>query len=136
MSEPITAGDDNVTTYAYLCIGCPLGCRLELDEDDQGAIVEVRGSSCRRGDRHAAQEHTDPRRLVTTTVPITGGPWPRLPVRTTEPIPKALVRDAVRTIGTACVTAPVGIGDVIVENLLDTGIDVVATRDMAASPTP
>lgn len=135
MNETTTAGDD-LTTFTYLCIGCPLGCRLELDEDERGAIVEIRGSSCRRGDRHAAQEHTDPRRLVTTTVAISGGRWPRLPVRTTEPIPKALVGEAVRTIGATHVTAPVGIGDVIVENLLGTGIDVVATRDMALAPMP
>ena len=135
MNGPTAAGDD-VTSFSYLCIGCPLGCRLELDENDRGEIVEIRGSSCRRGDRHATQEHTDPRRLVTTTVPVSGGSWSRLPVRTTEPIPKALVREAVRTVGAAGVTAPVRIGDVIVENLLDTGIDVIATRDMAAAPTP
>ena len=132
MTEP-TASDD-VTMFAYLCIGCPLGCRLELDENESGEIVEIRGSSCRRGDRHAVQEHTDPRRLVTTTVPVAGGRWPRLPVRTTEPIPKALVADAVRAIGATRVDAPAGIGDVIVDNVLGTGIDVVATRDMAVAP--
>ena len=51
---------DDIATYSYLCIGCPLGCRLELDEDADGTIVEIRGSSCRRGDRYAEQEHTDP----------------------------------------------------------------------------
>ena len=53
------------STYHYLCIGCPLGCRLELDES-QGEIVEVRGKSCKKGEEFARQAHHDPRRLVTT----------------------------------------------------------------------
>lgn len=124
------SSDDEITTFAYLCIGCPLGCRLELDEDRHGDIVEIRGSSCRKGDRHAVQEHTDPRRLVTTTVTIDGGRWPRLPVKTSEPIPKALVPDACRALSGIRLDAPVRLGDTILENVLGTGSDVIATRDM------
>jgi CxxC motif-containing protein len=120
------------TTYAYLCIGCPLGCRLEVDEDDHGDIIEIRGSSCRRGDRYAEQEHTDPRRGVTTTVSITGGLWPRLPVKTSGEIPKDLVRAACAELRHVRVQAPVKLGDVLVHDLLGTGCDVVATRDMAS----
>ena len=49
----------------YLCIGCPLGCRLEV-EAEEGTVVEVRGFSCKRGKEYAEREHTDPRRLVST----------------------------------------------------------------------
>lgn len=119
------------TTYAYLCIGCPLGCRLEVDEDERGDIIEIRGSSCRRGDRYAEQEHTDPRRGVTTTVAISGGRWPRLPVKTAGEIPKDKVRAAVAELAQVRVSAPVEMGDVIVSDLLGTGCAVVATRDMA-----
>lgn len=122
---------DTRDTYAYLCIGCPLGCRLEVDEDSQGDIVEIRGSSCRRGDRYAAQEHTDPRRGVTTTVAISGGLWPRLPVKTAGEIPKDKVRAACAELRRVRVEAPVKMGDVIVTDVLGTGCDVVATRDMA-----
>ena len=121
---------EDTTTFTYLCIGCPLGCRLELDENELGDIVEIRGSGCRRGDRHAVQEHTDPRRLVTTTVAIEGGLWPRLPVKTSEPIPKALVAEACRSVAATAVRAPVRLGDIIVEDLLGTGADLVATRAM------
>lgn len=123
---------DGTTTYAYLCIGCPLGCRLELDEDADGSIVEIRGSSCRRGDRYAVQEHTDPRRLVTTTVAVDGGRWPRLPVKTVGEIPRDRVREAVAALAQVRVTAPVRLGDVILAELLDTGCPVVATRDLEA----
>lgn len=121
------------TTFAYLCIGCPLGCRLELDEDEAGTIVEVRGSSCKKGERYAAQEHTDPRRLVTTTVAVTGGTWPRLPVKTTGEVPRDLVLEAARALADVVVAAPVRLGDVVVADLLGTGCDVVATRDLPRS---
>ena len=52
----------------YLCINCPLGCHLEVEEDEKDNIVDVRGWGCKRGDKYARQEHTDPRRMVTTTV--------------------------------------------------------------------
>jgi len=129
MTTDETTADDTAT-YAYLCIGCPLGCRLEVDEDSQGEIIEVRGSSCRKGDRYAAQEHTDPRRNLTTTVAVSGGLWPRLPVKTAGDIPKDLLRDACEELRTVRMQAPVKVGDVVVEDLLGTGCAVVATRDM------
>ena len=121
---------DDVTTATYLCIGCPLGCRLELDEDDAGEIVEIRGASCRKGERYAAQEHTDPRRILTTTVAIDGARWPRLPVKTLEPIPRDQVAEAARELAALSITAPIRLGEVVVDDVLGTGIAVVATRDM------
>ena len=122
-----------VETFTYLCIGCPLGCRLELDEDEAGQVVEVRGSSCRRGDRHALQEHTDPRRMVTTTVAIEGARLPRVPVKTDGEIPRDLVLEACRALDEVRVVAPVHIGDVLVADLLGTGCAVVATSNAPAA---
>ena len=119
-------------TRSYLCIGCPLGCRLEVDESPVGDIVEVRGFACRKGREYAIQEHTDPRRLVTTTVAVDGARWPRLPVRTVDPVPKDRVRAVCRALGDVRMTAPVHIGDVVVADVLGTGTDVVATRDLPA----
>lgn len=129
-----------VTTHGYLCIGCPLGCRLEVDEGADGDIVEVRGFSCRKGRGFAVQEHTDPRRLVTTTVAIEGARWPRLPVRTVEAVPKGLVLDVCRELAEVRLHAPVALGDVVLADVCHTGIDVIATRDLPAvggpAPTP
>lgn len=120
-------------TTAYLCIGCPLGCRLEVDEDEAGhSIVEVRGFSCRRGKEYAVQEHTAPQRTVTTTVGINGGIWPRLPVRTSVPVPKDKVVVVCHRLAAVCVQAPVQLGQVIVADVAGTGCDVIATRDMAS----
>jgi CxxC motif-containing protein len=120
-------------TTAYLCIGCPLGCRLEVDEDETvHSIVAVRGFSCRRGKEYAVQEHTAPQRTVTTTVGITGGIWPRLPVRTSAPVPKDKVVAICHQLAVVCVQAPVQLGQVIVADVAGTGCDVIATRDMAS----
>ena len=113
----------------YLCIGCPLGCRLEV-EDDGNKIVEVRGQSCKRGKDFAEQEHTDPRRMVTTTVRIEGGVWPKLPVKTRAPIPKGKVVELCRELHKLQLQSPVKMGDVILADALGVGVDVIASRDM------
>lgn len=115
-------------TTSYLCIGCPLGCRLEVDEDEGHQIVEIRGFACKRGKEYAAQEHTAPQRMVTTTVRLVGGKQARLPVKTRTPVPKALASAICRALQTVSVTAPVSVGDVILADVLGAGVDVVATR--------
>lgn len=114
----------------YLCIGCPLGCRLEVEEDEAGEIVEVRGFSCKRGKEYAIQEHTAPQRVVSTTVAIAHSSWARLPVRSSTPVPKSAVTEICRRLRGVQVSAPVHMGQVIVPNVLDTGADIIATRDM------
>jgi len=124
---------DRLSTHSYLCIGCPLGCRLEVDTiDDAGGdeIVEIRGFSCRKGKDFARQEHVDPRRDVSTTVSIRGGVWPRLPVKTSDSVPKYLVRDVCRELWQITVDAPVEIGQVILTDVLGTSVDIIATRPM------
>ena len=123
--------DTRNTITTYLCIGCPLGCRLELEETGDHEIVEVRGFSCKKGERFAIEEHTDPRRMVTTTVAIDGGIFPRLPVRTVEPVPKHLVRQVCEDLRRVRVVSPVAIGDVVLRDASGSGIDVIASRNLA-----
>lgn len=113
----------------YLCIGCPLGCRLEVVEVD-GDIVEVRGQSCKKGDTFARQEHVDPRRVLTTTVAVRGGVHQRLPVKTDGDIPKALVRELAAVLHQLTLEAPVRLGAVVLRDALGSGVDVVASRDL------
>ena len=120
---------DNVSNY--LCIGCPLGCRLEVEQDDKSdEIVEVRGWSCKKGDRYGRQEHVDPRRMVTTTVRIEGAGLARLPVKTSDEVPKQMVGEVCRLLRDLKVDAPVSVGQIILGNIAGTGADIVATRDM------
>ncbi|MFO7778104.1 MAG: DUF1667 domain-containing protein [Nitriliruptoraceae bacterium] len=122
---------DEVETYTYLCTSCPLGCRLEVDAVD-GDVIEVRGNSCKRGVRYGTQEHLDPRRAVSTTVWLHGGPCERLPVRAAEPVPKDEVRAFVDALQGLVVEAPVPFGAVLLSDVAGTGIDLIATREIAA----
>ncbi len=121
--------EHQVTTY--LCIGCPLGCRLELEETEDHEIVEVRGFSCKKGERFAVQEHTDPRRMVTTTVAVEGGVFPRLPVRTKDPVPKGLMAQVCEDLRGVTVEAPIEMGDVVHPDIAGTGVAVIASRSLA-----
>jgi CxxC motif-containing protein len=113
----------------YLCTGCPLGCRLEVEHEGD-EIVEIRGFSCKRGKTFAEQEFSDPRRSISTTVRVEGGRWARLPVKTAAQIPKDRVEELCDALHELTLEAPVRMGDVVLEDALGTGVDVVATRDM------
>ena len=126
----------NVTeTLQFNCTTCPSECLLtvEVERDADGAVVEVRsvtGNSCPRGDTFAHQELTCPMRVLTTTVAVSGGDEALLPVRTTEAIPLELHAQAMNLIRGLVVEAPIRMGDVILPNLLDTNINLVASMDV------
>lgn len=115
--------------HEYTCINCPLSCSLELSEQE-GKVLEVTGQSCNVGRKYAEQEFTDARRVVTTTVAVQDGTLRLLPVRTVGPIPKRLVIEAARTLADVIVEAPVKVGEVVLKDILGTGVDVIASRDL------
>ena len=126
---------NTVETLQFNCTTCPSECLLtvEVERDADGAVVEVRsvtGNSCPRGDTFAHQELTCPMRVLTTTVAVSGGDEALLPVRTAEAIPLALHAQAMDLIRGLVVKAPVRMGDVVLEDLLDTGIDLIASMDI------
>lgn len=109
------------------CIRCPLGCLLEVTVAD-GIVIDVRGNSCTRGEEYGRAEVQHPVRIVTTTVPLEGSASAhRLPVKTALPVAKARVKDVMSELATVHAVAPIEIGDVIVSNVAQTGIDVVST---------
>jgi CxxC motif-containing protein len=114
----------------FVCIGCPIGCPLQLTHEGT-EILEIQGYDCDRGAKYAKQEFTDPRRALSTTAAIVGGRWPRLPVKVTRPIPKGRVLEAARLIHRLRVEAPVQRGAVLLQDLFgESGIAVVASRSM------
>ena len=115
--------------HNYVCINCPLSCALELTEEN-GEVLEVTGDECKVGARYAEEEFRDPRRVVTTTILVRDGALPVLPVRTAEAIPKRLVIDAVKALVEVVAKAPVTEGQVIYPDILGTGVDVIASRDL------
>ena len=117
----------------YTCIGCPIGCPLQLVHRGD-KITEIFGYECDRGAKYAKQEFSDPRRELSTTVEISGARWRRLPVKVTGPVEKGRILEAAREIHTIRVKAPVRLGQVLIEGFLgEKGIDVVACRSMEIS---
>ncbi len=115
-----------------ICIGCPLGCNLTV-EMDGALVVSVSGNTCKRGDDYARMELTDPRRIVTSTLPVTGGNLPVISVKTASDIPQGKIRECLMALKGVTLMAPVRIGDVVVRNVADTGVDVVATKEIRCS---
>ena len=113
------------------CISCPLGCPLKVETDGQGQVIRVTGNTCKRGEAYGTKEVTAPARTVTSTVRVKGGSAPLVSVRTRTDIPKGKIFDCMAAIRQAVVQAPVAIGDVVVENVCGTGVDVVATKGVA-----
>jgi CxxC motif-containing protein len=122
--------DDHI--FHYLCIGCPLGCHLEVDDTaaDAAEGVKVTGWTCKTGKAYGEQEHKDPRRNIATSVRIKGARWGRVPVKTSTTIPKRMVREVARAVQDIEVEAPIKLGTVVLADVLGTGADIVATRDM------
>ena len=127
--------DNAIETLQFNCTTCPSECLLTVKvvRDADGAVVEVRsvtGNNCPRGDKFAHQELTCSMRVLTTTVAVSGGDVALLPVRTAEAISLALHAQAMALIRGLVVNAPIHMGDVILPNLLDTNIDLVASMDI------
>lgn len=126
--------DNAIETLKFNCTTCPSECLLtvEVERKADGSIAAVHsvtGNSCPRGDKFAHQELTCPMRVLTTTVAVSGGDETLLPVRTAEAIPLALHAQAMDLIRGLVVNAPIRMGDIVLEDLLDTNIDLIASMD-------
>jgi len=119
------------TTRRISCIMCPLSCEGQVTLQD-GEIIKTEGFGCNRGLAYARQEVTAPERILTTTVRVEGGELPLLPVMSNRGLPKDKVLPCARALAKCKVKAPVKAGDVVCANILGLGVDIVATRNIAA----
>jgi len=108
-----------------ICITCPRGCHLLVDDQ-----LNVTGNFCPRGAMYAKAELTHPVRTLTSTVYINGKFEQRLPVKSSDPLPKELIFKAMEEINIVKTCVPMHIGDVVIKNILNTGIDIVATKNI------
>lgn len=109
-----------------ICISCPMGCHLKVDVENK--IVE--GNTCKRGEVYGINEITNPVRVITSTVKVINGELPVIPVKTKEPVPKDMNFKVMEVLKEVKVEAPISVGDIIVKNILETGVDIVATRNI------
>jgi CxxC motif-containing protein len=110
-----------------ICIVCPKGCHLQVDEQNG---YKVKGHSCIRGEEYGRIELTNPTRTITSTVRVSGGKHRRCPVKTDKPIPKSLILDAMALLDNITLKTPVSTGQIVVKDVLGTGINFVATGDI------
>lgn len=110
-----------------ICIVCPKGCHLHIDEEND---YHVSGNRCGKGRIYGQQELIHPVRTVTSTCKITHANLPRVPVKTQEAIPKDKLFAIMEAINQVVLTAPVHVGDIVISNVLETGVDIVACKTM------
>jgi CxxC motif-containing protein len=99
-------------------------------QSKDGKIASVTGNYCPKGIKYAGEEFINPLRILPTTVKVIGGELPLVSVKTEKAIPKRLLLEAMAEIAEIEVTAPVKIGQVIKDNLVGTGVSLVATRNV------
>jgi len=111
-----------------ICISCPRGCHLSVEKEGEKVIVT--GNSCPRGEAYGISEITNPLRTLTTTVAIQSKDCHRLPLISSSPLPKDKLMDAMKAMKDVKIDPPVKLGDVVVENILDLGIDMLAAKSV------
>ena len=121
-----------MNTVNLTCIGCPLGCQIEVMMDENNEILLVTGNTCPRGEAYARKEVTAPTRIVTSSVHVYGSKKGErmVPLKTESDIPKGKIMDVIRDLRGVSVPCPVHIGDVLFRNVAGTGVDMVATKDV------
>jgi Uncharacterized protein with conserved CXXC pairs len=109
-----------------VCVVCPTGCRIDVCIED-GCISRIEGNKCKRGAEYVLAECTNPLRTLTSIVRVVDGKQPVAPVKSDKPVPKAFIFECMKEINKCRPHAPLKIGDIIIENILDTGANIVAT---------
>lgn len=111
------------------CIVCPTGCPINAITDKDGNVT-FEGYTCKRGLEYAQQEYHEPKRILTTTMQVENGFLPLIPVRTNKPIPKDRLKDVLKEIAKKNSKAPIKMGDILIENVLDLDAHIIASRDL------
>jgi len=112
-----------------ICTVCPRGCIVTVETDGEN-ILKTEGYSCKRGLEYAEAEVINPVRILTTTVKIDGNINDLLPVRSEKPLSKDKLADCMEEIKKIAVELPVKQYDIIINDILSTGINIVATKDL------
>lgn len=116
-------------TKKITCIICPYSCSIEVDINKKTKIVDVRNNKCKQGLDYAILEAIFPKRIITTTVRVKDHNDTLVSVRSSKPIPKDKIFQAMEILKSLEINLPININDVILKNIANTGVDVIATRD-------
>ena len=116
------------------CIICPMGCSMEVevetDADGHKKVLSVKDNGCKRGEQYAAKELQNPTRTLTSTIKVNDGVLPVVPVKTAGEVPKNMLLQCMEVVRRASCRAPVKRGDILLYDLLGTGINVISCADV------
>jgi len=120
------------------CILCPNGCELDVfvSGSPTAESIRVEGNLCPRGNGYALEELTAPKRTLTTSILVRGGAQPQASVKTTDPVLRELLPKIRNVLRGTQVDAPVAIGDVVLSDVAQSGVDVVITRAVPSATAP
>lgn len=118
-----------MTQNEITCIVCPIGCKILVRSNGEKIDV-VDGHKCKRGIEYATHEALNPKRMLATSVLVIDGEWPLVSVKTSQPVPKEKLWDVLAEIKKKRITAPVQSGSIIIKNIANTNIDVIATKSV------
>ena len=137
---PETGAPEPKTAH-LTCIICPMGCQLEVTLPEgytaqsarttDPALFAVSGNACPRGDSYARKELTAPERTLTCTVAVSGGSRPLVSAKTDGEVPKEKLLACMQEVRRLTVAAPVHAKDVLISDILHTGVDLIACEDIA-----
>jgi CxxC motif-containing protein len=113
----------------FVCTVCPNGCILRVETENKN-VLNIGGNTCKRGEIYGREEAVNPMRILTSTVKVTQGDLPVVSVKTNGRISKSLLFDMIKECNLISVPAPVKIGDVFIKDVLNTGVDIVATKNI------
>ncbi len=68
--------------------------------------------------------------VLTTLVRIKGAECNVVPVKTSKPIDKKIWVECSRALSRIYVGAPIKMGDVVCKNILNTGVDILCTKNI------
>ncbi|MCI5606531.1 MAG: DUF1667 domain-containing protein [Treponema sp.] len=121
-------------TFPMTCIICPMGCTMEVTIEDDGTtknVTNITDNGCKRGPEYVKKEFLNPTRTLTTTIGVTGGSLAVVPVKSAGEVPKKMLFQCMEVVRRTCVKAPVKTGDILIHDILGTGINVVACANVA-----
>lgn len=113
----------------FTCILCPNGCEIEATIEN-GCVRFTEGDKCKRGLTYIEHELTNPQRNIASSIEVVGGHLPLASVRLSAPIPKEKIFEVMKEIQKIKLEAPITIGQIIIQNVLNLKSDVIATKQV------
>ncbi len=121
------------STIPMTCIICPMGCNMEVTIEDDGKhknVINVADNGCKRGAEYAKKELMNPTRTLTTTIAVENGILAVVPIKTAGEVPKKMLMQCMEIVRRAKTKAPVSRGDILIHDILGTGVNIIACADV------